>query len=74
MLSAYNTFVDSVKDVKSNFVKNFVTNDELKKPLQTYIDAQAAFAKSVGHEMYSFMASVGNSVQNFDVKKAWTTK
>jgi hypothetical protein len=74
MLSAYNAFVDTVKDVKTNFVKSFVSNDEIKKPLQTYIDAQAAFAKHMGHEVYAFMATVGNSVQNFDAKKAWATK
>lgn len=74
MLSAYNALIDSVRDVKSNFVKNFVSNDELKKPLDTYINAQAAFAKHMGHEVYSFMATVGNAMHNFDAKKAWATK
>lgn len=74
MLSAYNAMVDSVRDVKSNFVKNFVSNDELKKPLDTYINAQAAFAKHMGHEVYAFMTTVGTAMNNFDAKKAWATK
>lgn len=71
MLSAYNTMVDLVKSAKSDFVKTCIPNDDLKKPLQTYIDAQAHFAKSVAQESVNFWTTVGLAAWNFDAKKAW---
>ena len=74
MTSTFNVFVDAVQAAKTQFVKNFAHNDEIKKPLQTYIDAQAAFAKHMIHETFCFMSTVGNAMQNFDAKKAWPSK
>ena len=74
MTSMFDTFVDAVQGAKTQFVKTFVANDELKKPLQTYIDAQSTFAKKVSQEVLNFYTSVGTSAWMFDAKKAFNTK
>lgn len=71
MLQAINGAIDNFQGAKTQFVKTFVTNDELKKPLQTYIDAQTSFAKKVAAETTSFFTTVGMSLYNFDAKKAF---
>lgn len=74
MHSAFNTFVDTVQGAKTQFVNATVANEELRKPLQTYIDAQATFAKKVGQETLNFFTSIGTSVWTLDAKKAFNTK
>jgi hypothetical protein len=74
MLSAINSAIDTFQGAKTQFVKTFVTNDELKKPLQSYIDAQTSFAKKVVAETNTFFTSVGLSMYTFDAKKAFATK
>jgi len=73
MLSVYNHFVDSFQNVKTEFVNTVVTNDELKKPLQTYIDAQTSFAKKMGQETFNFFTTVGMAAMNMDAKRVFTT-
>ena len=74
MITAYNTFVDSIQSMKSQFVNTYVTNEEFKKPLQTYIDAQTTFAKKVGQEAWNFTSAIGGSFYDFDAKKAFAVK
>lgn len=74
MISNFNTFVDTVQSAKTQFVDTFVKNEELKKPLQTYIDAQASFAKKLGQESLTFFTTMGMAWTNFDAKKAFATK
>jgi len=74
MLSAINSAIDTFQGAKTQFVKTFVSNDELKKPLQTYIDAQTSFAKKVAAETNSFFTTIGMSMYSFDAKKAFATK
>ena len=47
MLSAINTSIDTISGAKTQFVKTYVKNEEVAKSLQSYIDAQQSFAKSV---------------------------
>ena len=72
MLSAINTAIDSVQAAKTQFVKTFVTNEAVAKPLNTYIDAQTSFAKKVAAEANSFFMTVGMAAYSFDAKKAFT--
>ena len=72
MLSAINTAIDSIQGAKTQFVKTFVTNEAVAKPLNTYIDAQTSFAKKVAAEANSFFTTVGMAAYNFDAKKAFT--
>jgi hypothetical protein len=74
MTSYVNTFIDTVQGAKTNFVNTFVTNEELKKPLQSYIDAQSAFAKKVVGSATEFFTTVGTAAYSFDAKKAFGTK
>jgi hypothetical protein len=74
MLSFFNTTIDAIQGAKTQFVKTFAPNDEIAKPLQTYIDAQTYFAKKVASEANSFFTTVGVSAYNFDAKKAFATK
>jgi len=74
MISTINTFVDSVQSAKTQFVDTFVQNEGLKKPLQTYIDAQASFAKKMAQESFTFFTTMGVAAYNFDAKKAFAKK
>ena len=74
MIQYFNTAIDTVQAVKTNFVDTFVTNEEIKKPLKTYIDAQASFAKRLTAESNSFFTTVIHSLSNVDTKKAFASK
>lgn len=73
MLSAVNQLIDTVQGAKADFVKTFVNNEEIAKPLTTFINAQTYFAKQIAAETNSFMTTVGMSLYNFDAKKAFAT-
>lgn len=74
MLSAINTSIDTVSGIKTQFVKTFVQNEEIKTQLQTYIDAQQAFAKNVAKSSVDFFTTLGAAATSFDAKKAFATK
>ena len=74
MLQAINTSIDTISGAKTQFVKTFVQNEEVKKQLQTYIDAQQSFAKTVAKSTVDFFTTVGTSATSFDTKKAFATK
>jgi hypothetical protein len=74
MLSALNTSIDTISGAKTQFVKTFVQNEEVAKSLQTYIDAQQAFAKTVAKSTVEFFTTVGTAVSSIDAKKAFATK
>jgi hypothetical protein len=74
MLSALNTSIDTVSGIKTQFVKTFVKNEEIAKNLQTYIDAQQSFAKTVAKSSVDFFTTVGAAAVAFDAKKAFATK
>ena len=74
MLSAINTSIDTIVSAKQQFVKTFVTNEAVAKPLNTYIDAQASFAKDVAQSSVDFFTTVGDAFLNIDYKKAYATK
>ncbi len=74
MIPVVNSTIDAIQSVKTNFVKTFVPNEELKKPLQAYIDAQTTFAKKVVQETNTFFTTLGMAAYNFDAAKAFTVK
>jgi hypothetical protein len=74
MLQALNMFIDTFQGAKSQFVKTYVQNEEIARPLNTYINAQTAFAKNVAQEVLNFSTTVGTSMWTFDAKKAFATK
>ena len=74
MLSYINTSIDTISGAKTQFVKTFVQNEEIAKSLQTYIDAQQSFAKSVAKSTVDFYTTVGTAATSIDAKKAFTVK
>jgi hypothetical protein len=74
MLSALNTSIDTISGAKTQFVNTFVKNEEVKKQLQTYIDAQQSFAKTVAKSSVDFFTTVGTSAVSADYKKVFATK
>ena len=74
MLSALNTSIDTISGIKTQFVKTFVQNEEVAKSLQTYIDAQQAFAKTVAKSSVEFFTAVGSAAASLDAKKVFATK
>ena len=74
MLSAINTSIDTISGAKTQFVKTYVKNEEVAKSLQSYIDAQQSFAKSVAKSSVDFFTTVGSAITGFDYKKAFSVK
>lgn len=74
MLQNINTAIDSFQDAKTQFVKTFVKNEELAKPLNTFIQAQSAYAKAVAVEVSKFFTTMGMAAYTFDSKKAFAKK
>jgi len=44
---AVNTFIDTVQGSKKYFVNTFITDKEIQKPLNAFVDTQTAFVKQV---------------------------
>jgi hypothetical protein len=74
MFQIFNAAIDAVQNAKTQTVKTFVTDENLAKPMYTYIDAQASFAKKLTQESLNFYTTVGNALMNFDAKKAFSVK
>ena len=71
MLNNINTAIDSFQGIKTKFVETCVKNEELKKPLNQFIEAQSSFAKIVAKAHVDFYTSLGLSAYTFDAKKAF---
>jgi len=74
MTQFVNTAIDTIAGAKKTFVTIFVPNEELRKPLDTYIDAQTDFAKKVAAEVNNFFTTISLATYSVDVKKAFATK
>lgn len=71
MLNNINTAIDSFQGIKTKFVETYVKNEELKKPLNTFIDAQSSLAKNVVKSYSDFFSALGMAAYTFDAKKAF---
>ena len=74
MLENINASIDTISGIKTKFVDTYVKNEEIKSQLQTYIDAQQTFAKTVAKTTVDFFATVGLSAMTFDATQAFKTK
>ena len=74
MFQIFNAAIDAVQNAKTQTVKTFVTDENLAKPMHTFIDAQAAFAKKVTQETLNFYTTVGTALMNIDAKKVFSVK
>ena len=71
MLQNINTAIDSFQAIKTKFVETCVKNEEIKKPLNQFIEAQTSFAKIVAKAHVDFWSTLGMSAYMFDAKKAF---
>jgi hypothetical protein len=44
---AVDTFIDTIQGAKKQFVSTFVTDKEIQKPLNAFVDTQTAFVKQI---------------------------
>ena len=44
---AVDTFIDTVQGAKKQFVSTFVTDKEIQKPLNAFVDTQTEFVKQI---------------------------
>lgn len=72
--TSINTAIDTIQNAKHSFVDTFVKNEEIKKPLKTYVNAQSEYAKKVIADTTTFWTTVGASVASVDYTKAFASK
>lgn len=54
MTAIFNMAIDAVQDAKTSFLSTYVKQDGIRKPLQSFVDSQTAFAKQLvktGHDL-----------------------
>lgn len=73
MLTFINNGIDAVEVAKKSFVQTFVPNKELQKPLNSFVEAQAKFAREVAASVSDFTTTVGLAAFSADLKKAFGT-
>lgn len=73
MLTFINNGIDAVETAKKTFVQTFVPNKELQKPLNSFVEAQAKFARQVAASVNEFSTTVGLASFSADLKKAFGT-
>jgi len=73
MLTYINNGIDAVETAKKAFVQTFVPNKELQKPLNSFVEAQAKYAREVAASVNSFMTTVGLAMYSTDLQKVFGT-
>lgn len=73
MLNLINNGIDAVEVAKKSFVQTFVPNKELQKPFNSFVEAQAKFARDVAASVNEFTTTVGLAAFSADLKKAFGT-
>jgi hypothetical protein len=61
------TAIDSVQYLKTQFLNTFVKEDAFREPLQTFVNAQAQFAR----QMAGASVDMFDAVTNYDITKAF---
>lgn len=69
-----NTFIDTVQSAKSQALKTFVTNEPVRKSLQSLIDAQTTFAKQVAKSASELTNVAAETLSKADFAKVFSTK
>jgi hypothetical protein len=44
---AVDTFIDTIQGAKKYFVNTYITDKEIQKPLNAFVDTQTAFVKQI---------------------------
>ena len=70
----FNTFIDTVQGAKTQFLKTFVTNEPVRKSLQSFVDAQTTFAKQVAKTSQEVAELATKECNKLDFAKAFASK
>jgi hypothetical protein len=62
---AVDTFIDTVQGAKKYFVNTFVTDKDIQKPLNAFVDAQTDFVKQVVKTNQALADQVTTSLEKF---------
>ena len=62
---AVNTFIDTVQGAKKYFVNTFITDKEIQKPLNAFVDTQTAFVKQIVETNKALTDQVLATVEKF---------
>lgn len=62
-------FVNTIQDAKSKAVKTMITDEKVREPFQSFIDAQTAFAQEVFKIADSVYPQVNEQMLKFTGKK-----
>lgn len=70
MIATYaNQFVDTIQTTKSMALKTLVTDEKVRAPMQSFIDAQTTFAREVVKIADNVYSQVNEQVEKFTFKK-----
>jgi len=67
---AVDSFIDTVQGAKKYFVNTFVTDKEMQKPLNAFVDTQTEFVKQIVKTNQALAEQALNTLEKF----AKTTK
>ena len=62
---AVDSFIDTVQGVKKYFVNTFVTDKEMQKPLNAFVDTQTEFVKQMVKTNQALAEQALNSFEKF---------
>lgn len=70
-VSQASQFIDTVQGAKTSFVNTFVSNKDIQKSLQSFIDAQTKFTKQVVETTADVANLATQELVKFDATKAF---
>ena len=62
---AVDTFIDTVQGAKKYFVNTFVTDKEIQKPLNAFVDTQTEFVKQIVKTNQALADQALNTLEKF---------
>ena len=62
---AVDTFIDTVQGAKKYFVNTFVTDKEMQKPLNAFVDTQTEFVKQMVKTNQALAEQALNTLEKF---------
>jgi hypothetical protein len=70
MIATYaNQFVDTVQDTKKNILKTMITDEKVRAPFQSFVDAQTVFSKEMVKIADNVLTQFSTEVEKFTGKK-----
>ena len=67
---ATDTFIDTVQGSKKYFVSTFITDENIRKPLNAFVDAQTVFTKQIFKSFTDISKHVSEEATNAVQKAA----